>query len=67
MTLQKACKGIVVGDVGLQTYRIGFNGSDETELDARNFSELNELWKSLCPELGCRPSSVDYVVRVSNC
>lgn len=64
MTIREAGKGVVVGDSGTQTYRIGFNGDDETELDARNMKELEELWKSLCPELGCKLNSVDYVERI---
>lgn len=64
MTIREAGKGIVVGDTGPQTYRIGFNGDDETELTARSMGELEELWRSLCPEFGCRKNSVDYVERV---
>lgn len=66
MTIREAGKGKIVGDCGMQTYRIGFNGSDETELDARNGKELEKLWSSLCPEFGCKVSSVDYVERISN-
>ena len=47
MTIGEAGKGVVVSDTGTQTYRIGFNGNDETELDAKNMSELEELWRSL--------------------
>jgi len=50
VTIGEAGKGVVVSDTGTQTYRIGFNGNDETELDAKNMSELEELWRSLCPE-----------------
>ena len=57
MTIREAGKGVVVGDTGTQTYRIGFNGNDETELDAKNMSEL-------CPEFGCKANNVDYVERV---
>lgn len=63
-TLREAAKGVVVGDTGKQTYRIGFNGGDETELDARNLTELDKLWSSLCPEFGCKRNSVDYVERM---
>lgn len=66
MTIREAGKGIVVGDTGKQIYRIGFNDGDETELEARNFTELEALWKSLCPEFGCKANSVDYVERISN-
>jgi len=64
VTIREAGKGVVVGDTGSQTYRIGFNGNDETELIARNAGELEKLWKSLCPEFGCKTNSVDYVERV---
>lgn len=64
MTIRQAGKGKVVGNSEPQTYRIGFNGGDETELDAKNMTELEELWKSLCPEFGCKQNSVDYVERV---
>lgn len=64
MTFREAARGVVVGDTGMQTYRIGFNDGDETELDARNLTELEELWESLCPEFGCEPNSIDYVVRL---
>lgn len=67
MTIREAGKGIVVGDTGMQTYRIGFNDGDETELEARNMTELEELWRSLCLEFGCKVSSVDYVARVGGC
>lgn len=64
MTIRQAGKGVVVGDVSLQTYRIGFNDGDETELEARDMNDLEELWQSLCPEFGCNADSVDYVERV---
>ena len=31
MTIREAGKGVVVGDTGPQTYRVGFNDGDETE------------------------------------
>ena len=43
MTIREAGKGVVVGDTGAQTYRIGFNGNDETELDAKNMSKQRGL------------------------
>lgn len=64
MTIRQAGKDVVVGDAGPQNYRIGFNDGDETELEAKNMSELEELWQSLCPELGSDADSVDYVERV---
>lgn len=57
MTIREAGKGVVVGDTGAQTYRIGFNGNDETELDAKNMSELEELMRSLCPEFDARQTA----------
>lgn len=66
MTIRQAGKGKVVGDTGMQVYLVGFNDGDETELVARNFTELEELWKSLCPEFGCKENSVDYVERITN-
>lgn len=44
-------------------YRIGFNDGDETELDAACMRDLEELWKSFCPEFGCAEDGVDYVER----
>lgn len=44
-------------------YRIGFSDGDETELDATSMRDLEELWRSLCPEFGCAEDSVDYVER----
>lgn len=64
MTILEAGKGIVVNSSRINSYHIGFNDGDETELDAKNLSELDELWKSLCPEFGCKADSVDYVERV---
>jgi len=64
MTIKQAGKGMVVGDTSPQTYRIGFNNGDETELEASNMTELEELWKSLCPEFGYKKNSVDYVERM---
>lgn len=64
-SLRKAAKGVVVGDTGMQTYNIGFNDGDETQLEARNLTELDALWHSLCGEFGAKPCSVDYVERVS--
>lgn len=64
MTIRQAGKGVVVGNAGLQTYRIGFNDGDETELEAKNISDLEELWQLLCLEFGSDVDSVDYVERV---
>ena len=64
MNIKRAGKNIVVETEKPMTYRIGFNDGDETELNASNMSELEELWLSLCPEFGCAPDSVDYVYKV---
>lgn len=61
MTIREAGKGIVVENASMQTYGIGFNDGDETELSADSMADLEELWKSLCPEFGCKEDSVDYV------
>lgn len=64
MNIKRAGKNIVVETEKPMTYRIGFNDGDETELNASNMPELEELWLSLCPEFGCAPDSVDYVYKV---
>lgn len=64
MTIQEAGKGIVINGSELQTYGIGFNDGDQTELLAYTIMELNELWNSLCSEFGCSPESIDYVERL---
>lgn len=65
MTIREAGKGEVIGDSGPHDYLIGFINNDgiddETELTARNMKELEELWRSLCPEFDCKVSSVTYV------
>lgn len=43
MTIREAGKGVVVGDTGTQTYRIGFNGNDETELDAKKHERAGRI------------------------
>lgn len=61
MTLRKAAVGIVTSYGG--TYRIGFNDGDETEFDAKNLKDLEDLWKVFCEENGFKKCSVDYVER----
>lgn len=55
MTIREAGKGIVKSTGG--TYQIGFTDlygeEHETELSAHNMKELEELWRSLCPEFTC--------------
>ena len=52
MTIREAGKGIVTTGGG--TYRIGFINTDgqedETELDAYNMTELEELYRDFCRE-----------------
>lgn len=62
--LRRAGKGIVRKGKRPSVYRIGFNDGDETELTANGINELEELWRSLCPEFECEPDSVNYVERV---
>ncbi len=62
MTLGKAAREIVF--VGRGTYNIGFNGCDETQLDACDLSELLELWIGFCAENGFHTNSVDYVEKI---
>lgn len=66
MTIREAGKGVVVGDTGTQTYRIGFNGGDETELEAKNMSDLDGLEEEL-QEIrgigGAKARAVSEVVR----
>lgn len=61
---EKSGKGIVRKGKRPSVYRIGFNDGDETELTANGINELEELWRSLCPEFECEPDSVNYVERV---
>lgn len=64
MTIREAGKGVVVEDSEPHDYRVGFNDGDETELTVNSAKDLEELWKSLCPEFGCSSNSVDYMERV---
>lgn len=65
MTIKEAGKGIVTTGGG--TYRIGFINTDgqedETELDAYNMTELDELYRDFCRENGFRQNTVTYVER----
>lgn len=51
-------------------YLIGFVNDkkmeDETELDAKDVKDLDELWKSIYKELGTGENSVCYVIRKTN-
>ena len=66
MTIREAGKGIV--ERGRNTYHIGFTDlsgvESETELDAYNMADLEELWNSLCSEFKCERDSINYVERV---
>ena len=65
MTIREAGKGIVTNGGG--TYRIGFINTDgqedETEFDAYNIAELEELYRVFCKENGFRQNTVTYVER----
>lgn len=67
MTILEAGKNVVIpsGSDSTHVYRIGFINKDdtldETELDAINLSDLEELWCSLCPEFNCNEDSVEYI------
>ena len=65
MTIREAGKGIVTTVGG--TYRIGFinmdGQEDETELDAYNMTELEELYRDFYKENGFRQNTVTYVER----
>lgn len=67
MTILEAGKNVVIpsGSDLTHVYRIGFINKDdtldETELDAINLSDLEELWRSLCPEFNCDEDSVEYI------
>lgn len=60
-SLREAAKGVVTTGGGV--YNIGFNDGDETQFDAYNLKELEELWKDFCKENGFKENSVDYVER----
>ena len=65
MTIREAGKGMVTTVGG--TYRIGFinmdGQEDETELDAYNMTELEELYRDFCKENGFRQNTVTYMER----
>lgn len=60
MNLRRAGKGIVRKGKRPSVYRIGFNDGDETELTANGINELEELWRSLCPEFECECYTVEF-------
>ncbi len=64
MTIREAGKDKVTASRKPASYRIGFNGGDETELEANCLDDLEELWESLYPEFECAEDGVDYVERV---
>ena len=63
MTIREAGKGIVTTGGG--TYRIGFinmdGQEDETELDAYNMTELEQLYRDFYTENGVRQNTVTYL------
>lgn len=60
-SLREAAEGVVTTGGGV--YNIGFNDGDETQFDAYNLKELEELWRDFCKENGFKENSVDYVER----
>ena len=65
MTVREAGKGVVKSGRG--TYQVGFTDlsgvETETELDAYNLADLEELWNSLCAEFRCKRNSINYIER----
>ena len=61
-SLREAAEGVVTTGGGV--YNIGFNDGDETQFDAYNLKELEDLWRDFCKENGFKENSVDYVERV---
>ena len=61
-SLREAAEGVVTTGGGV--YNIGFNDGDETQFDAYNLKELEEVWRDFCKENGFKENSVDYVERV---
>lgn len=66
MRLDEALKGISTVEKGV--YNTGFiNGEgaeDETQKEAQNRGDLNDLWREFCNENGFKQNSVIYVERV---
>ena len=60
-SLREAAEGVVTTGGGV--YNIGFNDGDETQFDAYNLKELEDLWRDFCKENGFKENSVDYVER----
>lgn len=65
MTIREVGNGIVITGGG--TYRIGFintdDQEDETEFDAYNIKELEELYTDFCRENGFKHNTVTYLER----
>lgn len=59
-SLREAAKGVVTTGGGV--YNIGFNDRDETQFDAYNIKELEELWKDFCKENDFKENSVDLFI-----
>lgn len=66
MTIREAGEGIVIRSSKPFSYIVGFANRDETELDATSMKDLEELWKSLCPEFGCKEDDVDFIERIGS-
>lgn len=61
MNIREVGQEIVMDANEPQTYIIGFNGNDQTTLDAYNLDDLVSLWSELCDELETTMNDVDYI------
>lgn len=62
MTIREAIKNENIElDGKRHNFLIGFNGDDETELEASSIEELEELWMSLVDEFETDVDKVDYI------
>lgn len=68
MTVREVGKGIVIDK--LATYRIGFINciceemEDQTELDAENMDDLEQLYREFCEENALLSNTVIYIERI---
>lgn len=61
VTVYQAGEGAAIQ--GMAVYNIGFNGNDETQLEASGMKDLEMAWKGFCVENGIREDAVDYIER----
>ena len=59
MTIYQAGEGMTIQ--GMAVYNIGFNGNDETQLEATGMKDLEMAWRGFCMENGIREDAVDYI------